>query len=67
MDTGALVAAVLSADGDHRACVDLFASAHLGGEQLVVPSFVAREIATLDRRDFRVVRPRHVDAFTLLP
>jgi predicted nucleic acid-binding protein len=25
------------------------------------------EIATLDRRDFSVVRPRHVDAFTLLP
>ena len=135
VDTGPLVAAVLSADEDHRACVDLFASAHLGGEQLVVPSFVvpevcyliqreagakveadfvyslaagdfaiaecedvllriaelmdtyadlplgladasvvaiaeeigAREIATLDRRDFRVVRPRHVDAFTLLP
>jgi len=135
VDTGPLVAAVLSADDDHRACVDLFASAHLGGEQLVVPSFVvpevcyliqreaegakveadfvyspaagafavadcedvllriaelmdtytdlplgladasvvaiaeeigAREIATLDRRDFSVVRPRHVDAFTLL-
>jgi uncharacterized protein len=25
------------------------------------------EIATLDRRDFTVVRPRHVPAFTLLP
>ncbi|MGH3997749.1 MAG: type II toxin-antitoxin system VapC family toxin [Pseudonocardiaceae bacterium] len=25
------------------------------------------EIATLDRRHFTVVRPRHVDAFTLLP
>ncbi len=25
------------------------------------------ELATLDRRDFTVVRPRHVDAFTLLP
>ena len=25
------------------------------------------EIATLDRRHFSVVRPRHVDAFTLLP
>lgn len=97
VDTGPLVAAVLSGDDDHRACVDLFASAHLGGEQLIVPSFVvpevcyliqrqagakveadasvvaiaeeigAREIATLDRRDFSVVRPQHVDAFTLLP
>lgn len=26
-----------------------------------------REIATLDRRDFNVVRPRHVEAFALLP
>lgn len=26
-----------------------------------------REIATLDHRDFAVVRPRHVDALTLLP
>jgi uncharacterized protein len=26
-----------------------------------------REIATVDRRHFTVVRPDHVDAFTLLP
>ena len=26
-----------------------------------------REVATLDRRHFTVVRPSHVDAFTLLP
>ncbi|MHB1886762.1 MAG: hypothetical protein ACYCVV_17480, partial [Acidimicrobiales bacterium] len=25
------------------------------------------ELATIDRRDFNVVRPRHVEAFTLLP
>jgi hypothetical protein len=25
------------------------------------------EVATLDRRDFTVVRPQHVTAFTLLP
>jgi hypothetical protein len=25
------------------------------------------EIATLDRRHFTVVRPRHAEAFTLLP
>lgn len=31
-------------------------------ERLGVP-----EIATLDRRHFTVVRPRHVDALTLLP
>ncbi|TWD79042.1 hypothetical protein FB561_0092 [Kribbella amoyensis] len=135
VDTGPLVAAVLYADDDHRTCVDLFTSAHLSGEQLVVPSFVipeacyliqreagpkveadfirslaagdfavaeceivldriaelmekyadlplgvadasvvataeelgAREIATLDRRDFSVVRPRHTASFVLLP
>jgi uncharacterized protein len=27
----------------------------------------AREIATLDRRHFHVVRPKHVDGFVLLP
>jgi len=27
----------------------------------------ASEVATLDRRHFTVVRPRHLDAFTLLP
>ncbi|MEV6982471.1 PIN domain-containing protein [Sphaerisporangium sp. NPDC051017] len=26
-----------------------------------------RHIATLDRRDFTLIRPRHVSAFTLLP
>jgi len=26
-----------------------------------------REVATIDHRHFSVVRPRHVDAFTLLP
>ena len=25
------------------------------------------QVATLDRRDFSVVRPRHTDAFELLP
>ncbi|WP_133802457.1 type II toxin-antitoxin system VapC family toxin [Kribbella caucasensis] len=135
VDTGPLVAAALSTDEDHRACVDMFTSAHLNGERLVVPSFVipeacyliqreagakveadfvrslaagdftvaecdlaleriaelmdkyadlplgladasvvaiaeelgAREIATLDRRDFSVVRPRHTSSFVLLP
>lgn len=27
----------------------------------------ASEVATLDRRHFTVVRPSHVEAFTLLP
>jgi predicted nucleic acid-binding protein len=29
--------------------------------------FGIAEIATIDRRDFSIVRPRHVNAFTLLP
>lgn len=29
--------------------------------------FDVRQIATLDRRHFTVIRPRHRDAFTLLP
>ncbi len=33
----------------------------------VAERLAVTEIATLDRRDFSVVRPRHVDAFTLLP
>ncbi|GLY67303.1 hypothetical protein Atai01_39220 [Amycolatopsis taiwanensis] len=27
----------------------------------------AREVATLDRKHFSLVRPRHIEAFTLLP
>ncbi|MEV6273013.1 PIN domain-containing protein [Kribbella sp. NPDC051936] len=33
----------------------------------VAEALGAREIATLDRRHFSVIRPRHLDAFTLLP
>lgn len=33
----------------------------------VAERFRAKEIATLDHRHFRVVRPLHIDAFTLLP
>ncbi|GAB3947859.1 PIN domain-containing protein [Kribbella albertanoniae] len=136
VDTGPIVAAALTADINHRRCVDLFASLRLNNEQLVIPPFVVtevcyllakaggsksemafvrslaagdftiasttasaldrmadligqyadlplgladasvitlaeqldlREVATLDRRRFSVVRPRHVNAFTLLP
>ena len=38
------------------------ASVVAAGERLVV-----REVATLDRRHFGVVRPRHLDTFELLP
>jgi predicted nucleic acid-binding protein len=61
-DTGPLVAAAISDDAHHRACVDLFTTLHLANRRILVA-----EVATLDRRHFTVVRPRHVDALTLLP
>lgn len=51
--------------------VNTYADLHLGGVDASLIALAerleAREIATLDRRHFTVVRPRHVDAFTLLP
>lgn len=135
-DTGPLVAAALSNDDDHRACVDLLTGLHLARRPLLLPAPVTAEVgyllareagaaveamflrsvadgdfepvdlvaadydrmgdlvaqyadlplgttdaavialaerlgvtdvATLDRRHFGVVRPRHVAALTLLP
>lgn len=97
VDTGPLVAAVLSGDDDHREAdfvyslaagdfavadcegvlqriaelMDTYADLPLGLADASVVAIAeeigAREIATLDRRDFSVVRPRHVNSFTLLP
>lgn len=79
-DTGPLVAAALSNDADHAACVRLFTEIHQAGRQLLVPATVVAEVgyllareagptdvATLDRRHFTVVRPNHANALTLLP
>lgn len=135
-DTGPLVAAALSNDSDHKACVELFTALHAARRELLVPATVVAEVgyllareagarveslflrslaegdftpvdltgtdytrmadlvsayeslplgttdasviataerlgltdvATLDRRHFTVVRPKHVDALTLLP
>jgi len=135
-DTGPLVAAALSNDSDHKACVEMFNALHAVRRELLVPATVIAEVgyllareagarveslflrsladgdftavdltsadfarmadlvntyeslplgttdasvvavaerlglsdvATLDRRHFTVVRPRHVDALTLLP
>ncbi len=48
-----------------------YADLGLGGTDASVVAIAERlgidKIATLDRRHFSVVRPRHVDAFTLLP
>lgn len=70
---GDFVLAQADADGLERIAelITTYADLPLG---LVDASVVAlaerlgvQEIATLDRRHFSVVRPRHVDAFTLLP
>lgn len=51
--------------------VERYADLGLGGVDASVVTVAERldvhEIATLDRRDFSVVRPRHVEAFGLLP
>jgi predicted nucleic acid-binding protein len=51
--------------------VQTYADLGLGGTDASLVAIAERlnitTIATLDRRDFAVVRPRHVDAFTLLP
>ena len=51
--------------------VGQYADLGLGGIDASVVAIAERlgvvKIATLDRRHFSVVRPAHVDAFTLLP
>lgn len=66
-DTAPLVAAALANDDHHHACVELFTGLHLARRPLLVPATVVAEVATLDRRHFTVVRPRHTTALTLLP
>lgn len=60
------------ADTDRMAeLVETYASLRLGGVDASVIAIAERlnvaTIATLNRRDFTVVRPRHVQALTLLP
>jgi predicted nucleic acid-binding protein len=77
VDTGPLVATADRGDKDHAACRAL-----LEGDEgpLVTTAMVIAEaaylidrqlgatrIATLNHRHFTVVRPRHADAFELLP
>ncbi|MER7207973.1 PIN domain-containing protein [Streptosporangium sp. NPDC000239] len=51
--------------------VEVYANLPLGAVDASVVAVAERlgltEVAALDRRHFTVVRPRHVDAFTLLP
>jgi predicted nucleic acid-binding protein len=51
--------------------VETYADVPLGATDASVVAVAERlgiaEIATLDHRHFRAIRPRHVSAFTLLP
>ena len=51
--------------------VEIYADLRLGAVDASVVAVAERlgatEVATLDRRHFTVVRPRHTAAFTLLP
>jgi uncharacterized protein len=72
VDTGPLVAAADRADWERvRELVTAYASLPLGGTDASVIALAERHgairVATLDRRHFTVVRPRHAEALELLP
>lgn len=50
-DMGPLVAAALSNDKDHAACVDLFTSLHEAGTELLIPAPVVAEVGYLLGRE----------------
>ncbi|WP_093888746.1 type II toxin-antitoxin system VapC family toxin [Streptosporangium canum] len=69
---GLVLADVTAEDLDRMSeLVEVYADLPLGVVDASVIAVAERlgltEVATLDRRHFTVVRPRHVDAFTLLP
>jgi len=50
-DTGPLVAAALSNDSDHKACVELFNALHAAQRELLVPATVVAEVGYLLARE----------------
>ena len=50
-DTGPLVAAALSNDTDHAACVRLFNDMHAAGRDLLIPATVTAEVGYLLARE----------------
>jgi predicted nucleic acid-binding protein len=71
--TGFLTLAGLTVDDLDRSAelVEQYADLPLGATDACLVALAERlgivEVATLDRRHFAVVRPRHVEAFTLVP
>ncbi|PVC89468.1 hypothetical protein DBP19_20775 [Streptomyces sp. CS090A] len=81
LDTGPLAAALNAGDRRHAECGRFLAT--LAGRRLlpspvplgavdasviaVAERYGVKRVATLDRRHFTVVKPRHVPALTLLP
>ena len=70
MANGDLVPVEL-APADYARMAEQYADLPLGTTDAAVITIAERldiaEVATLDRRHFTVVRPRHANAFTLLP
>jgi len=69
---GLAVETITTADYQRVAeLVDTYRNLPLGAVDAMVIAVAERlgvaTIGTVDRRDFSIVRPRHVDAFTLLP
>jgi hypothetical protein len=59
VDTGPIVAAALTRDVHHRACVDLFTAAHLARDVLAVPAPSSPKRATCSpARPARAPKPR---------
>jgi uncharacterized protein len=50
-DTGPLVAAALTNDDHHHACVELLTGLHLAGRKVVVPALVVAEVGYLLARE----------------
>jgi predicted nucleic acid-binding protein len=51
VDTGPLVAAALSDDDDHHACVELLTGLHLAGRRILIPITVIAEVGYLLARE----------------
>lgn len=71
-DDGLAVETITGADYQRVAeLVDTYRNLPLGAVDAMVVAVAerlgVRTVATIDRRDFAVVRPRHVEAFELLP